>query len=576
MNNRSTQLLVLLALSAATFLALLGRKDIVTSHEARVAQSARIMSVSGWPWNARAVTVPVVREQEIEGIKRLRPVPGGELMAVNPWLVPVINAQLRLQKPPLPYWCAAMVFRFAGVGEWQTRIVPAMLGAMGALLMFDLAAMLLGRRAAWIAGGVWLSTHFIVDQFRTATADPFLAIFTLACVWAWMRAARAGPKSFAMLLLFYASLAMGVLAKGPVIFATVAVPLVVLRVILRVRAGSWRTHLFGAILFLAIVVPWPLYILRHVPHAMDIWRYESVGEITGENVEKARPWWMYLATSFQLPLPWTVLWIGGFVMAFVHGKRGLKSPRGRRRMVAIAWLAVTIAFFSLSSVKKAAYLLPALPAQTLIVTDAIVLLLAFARRTRFRKMPGLVATAQAMIGVGFAGGMMWLLARSHVDRTFGIVCGIAALLSALLVFVPIAERRAQKWIVDQVVAYAVILAVLLGVQRPDDENRRSARPFAAALANYLPQSNLPLRVHELPEDLAFYLPLDLPQAGDSPYALLAVDHSPKDPPESMQRLSEILGDQRVIDARQVDLPGIDSNGRWRLFEITLDRSGMRS
>src|SRR2546425_690415 len=104
---------LILLLALATFLALLGRKDIVTSHEARVAQTARVMAASGWPWSVQPVSVPVMRMVEIDGIKQLLPDPGKGEMQVNPWLVPVINNQLRLQKPPLPYWCSAMVFRIA-------------------------------------------------------------------------------------------------------------------------------------------------------------------------------------------------------------------------------------------------------------------------------------------------------------------------------------------------------------------------------------------------------------------------------------------------------------------------------
>src|SRR4051812_10514300 len=88
---------LILFLAAATFLALLGHKDIVTSHEGRVAQTARIMAASGWPSSAQPVSVPVMRMVEIDGMKALLADPGKGEMQVNPWLVPVINLQLRLQ-----------------------------------------------------------------------------------------------------------------------------------------------------------------------------------------------------------------------------------------------------------------------------------------------------------------------------------------------------------------------------------------------------------------------------------------------------------------------------------------------
>ena len=168
--------------------------------------------------------------------------------------------------------------------------------------------------------------------------------------------------------------------KGPVIVITVVLALLAFHFAYRHRVGSWRSHLAGIAFFLIIALPWPIYILQHVPNAATIWRYESVGEVTGENIEKVRPWWMYIANSFQLPLPWTPLWIGGIVVTFVHGRRGIRSPRGKRRMIAILWQALTVLFFSFSGVKKPAYLLPAMPCQALIVLEAIVVLLAFAKR----------------------------------------------------------------------------------------------------------------------------------------------------------------------------------------------------
>ena len=67
---------VLLVLAAMpVFVALLGRRDIGTSHEARVAQTARQMADAGWPWNARALSVPVSGLIEGAEGKRLAALP---------------------------------------------------------------------------------------------------------------------------------------------------------------------------------------------------------------------------------------------------------------------------------------------------------------------------------------------------------------------------------------------------------------------------------------------------------------------------------------------------------------------
>src|SRR5438309_10707102 len=65
----------LLALALLTILPMVGARDVVTSHEARVVQTARQMAAVGWPWAARPVSVPVVAIREVDGMKRLAPLP---------------------------------------------------------------------------------------------------------------------------------------------------------------------------------------------------------------------------------------------------------------------------------------------------------------------------------------------------------------------------------------------------------------------------------------------------------------------------------------------------------------------
>src|SRR5437763_710797 len=138
-----TRLLLLLALSLATFLPFIGFRDIATSHEARVFQTARTMAQAGWPWEGNRVEVPRVRLVRNGQVLRLQAYEDGSTMAVNPWMVPVINGQIRLQKPPLPYWCAAILFRLVGSGQGVARLVPALFGAVSVLIIWDLARMLI-------------------------------------------------------------------------------------------------------------------------------------------------------------------------------------------------------------------------------------------------------------------------------------------------------------------------------------------------------------------------------------------------------------------------------------------------
>ena len=139
---------MLLIVAMPVFLVALGRRDIAISHEARVAQTARQMAASGAPWSARKLTAPITTLRDIgNGVMRLAPSGEGSFQ-INPWLVPILNTQIRLQKPPLPYWCAAICFDLFGVNEFAARFVPALLGALSTMLIYELAGELFTKRIA--------------------------------------------------------------------------------------------------------------------------------------------------------------------------------------------------------------------------------------------------------------------------------------------------------------------------------------------------------------------------------------------------------------------------------------------
>ena len=100
--------MLLLGAAAVLYLAMLGGRDIVNGVDARIPQTARVMAQS-WPWQSRTIAVPRVELTDIgNGTLRLYPRKDRSSYDVNPWLVPVLSGQVRLQKPPLPYWSTAI------------------------------------------------------------------------------------------------------------------------------------------------------------------------------------------------------------------------------------------------------------------------------------------------------------------------------------------------------------------------------------------------------------------------------------------------------------------------------------
>lgn len=576
-------------LGLAAFLLLLGGPDIVTSHEARVVQPARVMAASGWPWSAKTVEVPQVHLEHEGTVLRLAPDQNLPPMEVNPWLIPVLNGNVRLQKPPLPYWCSAILFHFFGFSEWSVRLVPALLGLLATFVIFDLGQTLYGRPVGYCAALVWVSTYAVADMYRKAMADPYLGFFTLVCVWAWIRACHPKegderPGSGRWILLFYLSMGFALLAKGPVAFVTVPIPLAAYHICFRnALPRRWASHCAGIGLMLLIALPWPAYVLRHIPHAIDIWRYESVGELA-DNIENARPWYFYVPELFYLPLPWTLIWLMGCLTPFV-GRLGLKSepaaslPRAMgRRWFAITWWGASVVFFSVVKLKKNQYLLPAIPAQTFMIAIALAQIIRWARRVAFKGQPAALLAIQSFIGIGFMVGVGVMVVIDH--RPMMALVALPGVIFALLPLWVLRRQNAQIWISLQTAVYIAAILLFLGLYFHPDQDSRSPKPVAAELFVLSRQPGYTLLVSRLPEEVSIYLPLDM-HYGYENHILTVMDDThgmhqrqgkPIPPPE-VSTFQRMVPDAEVTAVRRVPMKSAPGDARWKVYDITVRRTG---
>ena len=211
MPKRDTLIIFLFAL--LQFCLFLNHRDITNAHEGRTAQTSR------------------------------------EMLQRQQWVVPYCNGQPRLAKPPLMYWMTDIAWTITGAAEpWSARLPPAICGAIAVLLVMDLARRTLGRGAGLCAGLIWISTWFVVDEYRKAMADPYLGFFTLLSIWAWVRAdlsttpgqselpaAGRPPRAVGFIVLAYASIALAALAKGHLILIHLVIALISYHVIRRTR-----------------------------------------------------------------------------------------------------------------------------------------------------------------------------------------------------------------------------------------------------------------------------------------------------------------------------------------------------
>jgi 4-amino-4-deoxy-L-arabinose transferase-like glycosyltransferase len=171
------------------------------------------------------------------------------------WVTLKVNGIRYLEKPPLPYWLTAGLFRIFGENAFAARL-PNAFAILGiAWLAWLWAGRAWGRRAGYYAAlgiltsiGPFLFTRFSIPEAILS----FLLLFALYSFITGLESRR--PIRFYGM---WAALALALLTKGliaPVFFAAAAIPLLLL-------SGQWRRWrdlkpFTGILLFFAIAAPW--------------------------------------------------------------------------------------------------------------------------------------------------------------------------------------------------------------------------------------------------------------------------------------------------------------------------------
>lgn len=284
---------------------------------------------------------------------------GREMLELDSWIVPHFSGEVRLQKPPLPYWASALAFKATGEPTLAAaRFVVMLLGLVMLASTWLIALALFNRRTALLVLPVMASFHLFNTEFGKATTDPYLAALVAAAIAGFAWAFRSSGKMRAIcMLLAYLFTSLALLAKGPIALAFIGIGAIFVRPqATETIRWAWRWHALGALLSLFPILAWALLVMQQLPDAFAIWRFEVLGRVTGE-VEELRGRWFYLPALLMAVIPWLLPFVAGLL-------RGIF-----RRDLPILWLLTGLLFLMLLSSRKAAYLLPLMTPAALVIAQ---------------------------------------------------------------------------------------------------------------------------------------------------------------------------------------------------------------
>jgi 4-amino-4-deoxy-L-arabinose transferase-like glycosyltransferase len=295
---------------------------------------------------------PVYKIQEVRIAETAR-----EMLESGDWVVPRYNGELRLQKPPLPYWLTAASYQVVGVNAVATRLPAALFGLFLAFLMWHWVRREVGLKIAANSVLVLVVSYLGLRYFRSGEADAVLLFFiSAACLLGYDL--LHGRHDAARRLLFGLALGLGFLSKGP---AALAIPLLTLfaMAVMEKRAGRLQPSaknffsLPGVALLLFAAFGWYVWIIWQLPEIAQSFFGKQVDEtfIRGTH---AQPLWWYLAHFFEFFAPWGVLLIPAALMAYRQRGRIAMPPLLRFAWV---WLAIVFALLTATINKQTQYAL---------------------------------------------------------------------------------------------------------------------------------------------------------------------------------------------------------------------------
>ncbi len=291
-----------------------------------------------------------------------------EMVNGGGWILPMRNGTEIPLKPPLFHWSGAAISFVSGkVNEFSVRSPSAIFATATVLLTFFFARRLWTWRVGLFAALILASSPEWLRWAVYARSDMVLTFFLTLAGFSFFRLWQERATEPRTLYLFYASVGLATLAKGPLGILLPGLTIVAFLAVTRELDFLKRMRLGeGAVIVFVVAASW--YLLAWWFGGWEFFRRQ----ILDENVfrffdsEQGGPsrdhsFYYYVPTLFIGMMPWGLFFpLLGY---FLYRTR----PLEKKVLYPLIWFLSGFIFFSFASGKRANYLLPLYPALALLL-----------------------------------------------------------------------------------------------------------------------------------------------------------------------------------------------------------------
>src|SRR5262245_15080973 len=244
-------------------------------------------------------------------------------MLSGSWVVPTLQGEPYLDKPPLMYWLVALSYRVFGITPEAARLVPALCVHLTILAVYLIGRRSIGERAAFWGALLLSVAPGFVSVARLLLLDGLLTLCVTVSVLCGFEAVRTGVLKKRWWIAAAVASGLGFLTKGPISEVLLFVPLWVFGflatgAVARVR---WYWYLaFFAIVF-AVNLPWYIAIYLQQPQFLKHFFWEHNVMRFLQPFDHLQPIWYYGPILVGGLLPGTIL-LAAYLWNLLRGNPG--------------------------------------------------------------------------------------------------------------------------------------------------------------------------------------------------------------------------------------------------------------
>lgn len=387
-----------------------------------------------------------------------------EMALSGDFVTPRLNGLKYFEKPPLQYWATAISMSLFGVNEFAARLYTVLCGLGCLLLVAYTGRRLFDAQTGIIAALILLSAPYFAALSEVVTLDMGLTFWmTLSfCAFAIAQSEEGGWSDASSrrrwMLVAWAGMAGAVLSKGLVgiVFPAAGVFLycAVHRDLSLLRKLEW---LRGLAVFFVFAAPWFVLVsMRNPEFPQFFFVHEHFQRFLTPAHRRVEVWWYFFPILLVGFLPWLVAFLPACMAGWRHpGATGAFRPL-RFFLLSSAFVLI---FFSKSSSKLPAYILPIFPILA-------VVLAAYLRKVPSRQLAWMVLpiSAVALYGAYAASRAPARRAEQEFARllfesmSVWVVGGVILIAAAIMItfFLLRAER---KWLGILVISISTMVGI---------------------------------------------------------------------------------------------------------------------